>query len=254
MVILGFLLAVSAAGLGGATLTDEFHRTFALPSSGRVSLNHITGDVHIAAWDRDVVKVDAVKRAGTQAGLDETIIVIESGPDFLAISTQYDEDRQDSQPASIEYTITVPRRSRLDEIKLVNGRIEIVGVAGPVKASSVNGTVSAQKLAGDADLSTVNGPLEATFERVEKSCAISMRSVNGAIMLSVPADAQADFAASNVSGGIDNDFGLPVARGSYPGTRLNGVVKGGGARIRINNVNGGIRIVTVVNGRRVRLT
>jgi hypothetical protein len=71
--ILGLLtlasLALTAADSGRAQtatraeLTEEFHQTYPLSATGRVALSNINGSVKISAWDRNEVKVDAVKRA-----------------------------------------------------------------------------------------------------------------------------------------------------------------------------------------------
>jgi hypothetical protein len=44
-------------------------------ADGRVSLKNVNGAVHISAWDRNEVQVDAIKRASTQEALNEAEIV-----------------------------------------------------------------------------------------------------------------------------------------------------------------------------------
>ena len=51
----------------------------------------------------------------------------------------------------------------------MNGSLDVDGVEGDIKASSVNGRVTARGLAGVAKLSTVNGSLEATFSRLDEA-------------------------------------------------------------------------------------
>ena len=235
-------------------LEREFHETHTISANGRVSLDNINGNVRIMAWDRPEVRVDALKSASTPDRLEHAKIVVQAGPDAVSIKTRYDDAPRESNPASVEYTIMVPRQARLDAITLVNGELEINGVTGDVKASSVNGTVRGQKLGGEARLSTVNGSLEATFVRLDPSKPVALKSVNGNIVLSIPFDAHAELQASNVTGGISNDFGLPVDRGRFVGNRLCGAIKGGGTRIQLDNVNGSISILPVANGRRVKFT
>ena len=75
----------------------------------------------------------------------------------------------------MEYTITVPRQANLDEIKLVNGRLDIQGVAGDVHASCVNGRLEARNLQGRSELSTVNGSLDASVDQLPSSGLTSSR-------------------------------------------------------------------------------
>src|SRR5947209_19723899 len=70
-------------------LTEEFHQTYPLTADGRVSLTNINGDVRVAAWDRNEIKVDAVKRAYTQERLREAKINVEAGPSSVNIETEY---------------------------------------------------------------------------------------------------------------------------------------------------------------------
>jgi DUF4097 and DUF4098 domain-containing protein YvlB len=216
-----------------------FRQTYLLGPNGRVTIQNLYGDVRITAWDRDEVLVEAIKRAPDPRRLGDAQIIVDSTSGQLSIHTQYagaDADR----PASVEYRITVPRATNLDNVKLVNGGLSITGVAGPIKASAINGNIRAERLEGQADLSTVNGRLDADFERISPQNPISLTSINGPIALSLPAGAGANLMASNTTGGIESDFGR-VCRVSG-GHRLRTMVNRGGAPIRVRNVNGGIGI------------
>jgi hypothetical protein len=249
------LLLVTAQGHASdkGRYTEEFHQTYPLAPGGRVALDNINGAVHIAAWDQNQVKVDAVKYAGTKERLAEASIEVEAGSDFVSIHTKYPErdrtfDGGPNDPAGVEYTLTVPRGARLDEIKLINGPLDIHGVAGEVRASCINGPLIADGLQGLARLESINGRLEASFERLSKA-PIELSSVNARVTLTLPSDAKADIEASTVSGGIEDDFGLNVRHHRFVGHDLHGELGGGGARIRISNVNGRIEIRHAHDGR-----
>jgi len=226
---------------------EEFHQTYLLSSHGRVELENINGPVHIAAWDRNEVKVDAIKRAWTKERLAEAKIQIDSSKDSLSIRTEYPghdhsfwHDNRHDQPANVEYTLTVPRNVRLDEIKLVNGNLDVEGVNGEVRVSCVNGQLSARKLGGRVELSTVNGKLEANVDRLDSPLEVS--SVNASVVLTLPSDAKADLEASTVNGSISDDFGLPLTKHQWVGRDLRGELGGGGPHVRVSNVNGRIEI------------
>jgi len=248
------ILLVSAAFAAVTTngnLQQQSSQTYMLSARGTVSLENINGNVHVHAWDRDEVRVDAVKTTGGPEPVEEARVVVDSNPEAISIRTHYAGDTTTNLGA-VEYTVNVPRRASLVQIKLINGELDIDGVIGEVNASSVNGTVRASGIAGDARLSTVNGKLEAAFEKLGDAKRISMNSVNGSIVLSIPYDAGAEFNARNVTGGIDNDFGMQVNRGQSAGSQMHGVLKGGGTHIDLQNVNGSICILPVSHGRRVR--
>jgi hypothetical protein len=232
----------------GDELTETFSQTYPLTATGRVNIVNINGDVRINVWDQNSVKVDAVKRAYSPARLSEVTVDVQSAPDIIQIKTRYPEERNYSGRnredgwASVEYTVTIPRRSQLDGAELVNGSLDVEGVQGSVRASLVNGTVKASGLGGEVKLSTVNGGIEANVAALENAKGVQLTSVNGSIVLVVPSGAGADVKASTVHGGITNDFGLTVEDGQYVGHSMNGQIGSGGARIRLTNVNGSIAV------------
>src|SRR6267154_1349044 len=214
-------------------ITEEFHQTYPLNANGRVSIENINGGVRISVWDQNEVKVDAVKRAYTKEKLEEAKVDVNASADSVRIRTEYPErnqsfsdgeSRRHNNPATVEYSLTIPRKARIDSADLVNGSLDIEGVEGDVK------------------LSTVNGGVEATITRLEESKTTSLNSVNGSIVLTIPSDSNAQVKANTIHGSITNDFGLQVNDGEYVGHDLSGQIGNGGPRIRLSNVNGSIAI------------
>ena len=236
--VLGALAAFAAE-----EAREEFHQTYPLNKQGRVQLENVNGNVHIATWDREEIKVDAIKHAKKQEHLDEVKIDVDTKADRIRIKTKYPDakaKRNKNNSTSVEYTLTVPRQSRLDQISTVNGGVEIENVSGDVEASSVNGNVTARGLAGDVALSTVNGSVKATFTEVKK--AVSLKSVNGGVTIAVPPEANADVSANTLNGGINSDFSLQAKRHFPVGQNLDGKLGGGGPAIKMSTVNSGIHL------------
>jgi hypothetical protein len=250
---LGSLCALLVLAIGAhasdhrGALTEEFHQTYAITSDGRIELDNINGPVHISGWDRNEVKVDAIKYADTKERLEEAKIEIDSGKDYLSVRTKYPDHNNNwnwgshNNPASVEYTLTVPRTARLDEIKLINGELDITGVSGEVRASCINGRLEAHDLSGRAKLATINGRLDARFAQLSGQ-DIELNSVNGSLELTIPSDSNAEVEASTVSGGINNDFGLRVNHHRFVGHDLRGELGNGGSHIQLSDVNGRIEI------------
>ncbi len=250
-----FLLALAAhASDHHGAFSEEFHQTYAFTPDGRVELDNINGAVHISTWDQNEVKVDAVKYADSKERLDQAHIDIDSDKDHLSIRTKYPGHDltfnwgSHNNPATVEYTLRVPRGARLDEIKLINGSLDVAGVSGEVHASCINGRLEAHNLAGRAELSTINGHLDAKFDQLPGS-SLELKSVNGSVELTIPSDSKAEIEASTVSGGIENDFGLHVNRRSFVGHDLRGELGNGGTHIRLENVNGRIEVHHASDGR-----
>jgi DUF4097 and DUF4098 domain-containing protein YvlB len=246
-----FLISSAAQGSDRkGSFTEEFHKVYPFSAQGRIQVENLNGAVHISGWDRDEVKVDAVKSAWSKERLDEATIEIRAEQNELSIRTEYPghdhtfnfgSDDEHGNPASVEYTITVPRQARLDEIKLVNGSLDIQDVSGEVRASCVNGHIQARNLQGPIELNTVNGELDAGIDQLPSS-ELKLSSVNGRLRVTLPSDARAELKASTVSGNISDDFGLPVTRHQFVGRSLHGQLGGGGTLVKLSNVNGEIEI------------
>lgn len=141
----------------------------------------------------------------------------------------------------------MPRTARLNEIKLINGSLDVNGISGEVHASCINGTLSAKNLTGPMRLSTINGPAEAELGQAG-SDRVEISSVNGPVRVTLPSDAKAEITANSVTGKISNEFGLRVNDHQFIGHDLNGELGGGGMSIHLHNVNGPIQIHRINDG------
>jgi len=256
-VVLGTVMALALnatlahASDDGAAAREEFHQTYPLTANGRVALDNINGAVHISVWDQNQIKVDAVKRADDKEGLKNMEIRVQPGADSISISTHYRSNDNHwgghHHYSDVEYTLTVPRNARLDEIKLINGTLDVTGVLGEVRASCINGKLTAKGLTNEVKLSTINGPLDANFDKLPAS-RIELTSVNGPVQLILPSDAKASIEAATVHGHIGNEFGLRTSN-RFVGHNMHGQLGGGGTHIQLNNVNGPIEVRHANDGR-----
>ena len=252
LVLAGLLtLSVVASPQSGKEFREEFHQSYPVSANARLSLQNINGGVKVVVWDRNEIQVDAVKTAYREERLAEAKIEVQADASSVAIKTRYpsrdttwdsDGEGRYNNPASVEYTLTVPRSVRIDKIDLINGGLDIEGAAGEVHANLINGRLQARQLTGEVHLNTVNGRIEATFEQLNNAQQIQLASVNGSVVLNLPADSGATVRATTVHGDIDNSFGMTVEKGKHVGQNLSGVIGDGRAQITLSNVNGSIDI------------
>ena len=228
-------------------MREQFQRNYTLSPHARIRIENRYGDVCITGWDRDEVRIEAIKSAGDAGRLNDASIIVDATAERLVVRTQYAAESE--EPASVEYRISVPRTANLDDIRLTNGALSIVGLAGAVKATSVNGNIKADRLEGKADLATVNGQVEAGFNRISASQPISLRSVNGRIVLSIPSGSGAQLIAQNRSGEIQTDFETAPQLTSH---HLETVLGSGGPQILLHNITGGISIHSTWSRRHAR--
>src|ERR1044072_7887286 len=142
--LVGVLGTLAPSYGGSGSFRDEFHQTYAFDAHGRVQLENINGDVRITAWDRNEVQVHAAKRATSQERLDDARVVVDAGRGSITIKTHYPAQGNAEHPAIVDYIVKVPRTAQLHQVKLVNGTLEISGMKGEVRASSVSGAIRTQ--------------------------------------------------------------------------------------------------------------
>jgi DUF4097 and DUF4098 domain-containing protein YvlB len=234
------------SGLASGAVTEEFHQTYPLTSNGEVRLDNVNGKVRIATWDRAEVKVDAIKRADTQQELDALKIEVTSKPERVRIHTEYPNGKVSHHgkgaSGSVDYEVKVPVGAQLEEIQVVNANLEIEGVTGRVNASTVNGRLVVNGLESDSKLETVNGNVEAVFQKFEGVKSVLLKSVNGKLQLSLPSGTSAEVSAKTVNGTINSESGLTATKHWPVGSSLHGTLGNGGAQIKLETVNGSIRV------------
>lgn len=229
--------------------TEKFEQTYPLNANGRVSVSNVNGSITLEAWDRNEVKLVAIKTADSKERLAEVEIKVESRPDYLNIETNYDKWKTrnggrwgNHGKLEIDYQLMVPRGAVLDEIETVNGSVDVSNFTNITKISAVNGTVKATNIRGTAKLCTVNGEVLADFDRLDSGSKIALETVNGRVSLTIPSDSNATIKADSLNGNITNDFGLTVRKGKYIGRDLYGRIGSGDVQIKLNSVNGPLTI------------
>jgi hypothetical protein len=239
------LALLATPALADVTATEEFK--YPLNEGGRISLDNVNGDIRITGGSGSEVVIVATKRAGKQDYLDRLEILIEASEDAIRIETRHPENAGrmwgwNDGGGSVSYELSVPSSARLDGIGTVNGDIGITGIGGEVRAKTVNGSLALESLAGDARLETVNGAITAAFQTVGNGQRIAADTVNGKIIVRLPANASAHVTADTLNGSLDgSDFGLEATKG-FVGRDLDGRIGAGEARIQLDTVNGSIRI------------
>ena len=86
-------------------MREEFHQTYPLSPTGRVSLENINGGVQIKVWDRAAVQVDAVKKAYRKDRLAEATIEVNATEENIRIKTEYPDETKTSAVMSDVTTI-----------------------------------------------------------------------------------------------------------------------------------------------------
>jgi hypothetical protein len=162
---------------------------------------------------------------------------------------------EDGYIVKMDFVLHVP--SNVDiKLKTVNeGRVVVHNVTGNFIARNVNGDIELDGMAGSGLAHTVNGPVKVSFRENPRENS-SFQSLNGNIDLFFARGLSADFRFKTFNGGVYSDFPVTTAplhapqeehRGNkvvYHTDRFTaGRVSAGGPEIKIENLNGDIRIL-----------
>jgi putative adhesin len=155
----------------------------------------------------------------------------------------------------MDFQLRVPRDIDI-KVKTVNeGRVVVRDINGSFFVRNVNGDVEMDNITGSGSAHTVNGPVKVSFRQNPRENS-DFHTINGDIDLRFAKGLAADFRFKTFNGSIYSDFpvtALPVhaiqeehhgAKVVFHADRYTGVrVNSGGPEIKVENLNGEIRIL-----------
>jgi DUF4097 and DUF4098 domain-containing protein YvlB len=253
---------------------EKIQKSFAMPAgAGRrtLEIDNVWGSIEVVGTASDQVQLTVNKsiRAESkgkieQARKDVTLDITQqadglklyvNGP-FRCECHDCGGSRDDEgYVVKMDFQVQAPRDIDI-KIKTVNeGRVSVRDINGSFLVRNVNGDIQMHNIAGSGTARTVNGPVKVSFRQNPRE-ASGFETVNGNIELQFARDLSADFRFKTFNGGIYSDFpvtALPAQgmqeehHGSkvifradrYTGARIHS----GGPQIKVENLNGDIRIL-----------
>jgi len=243
---MGFVLVLLAAPSPAFAYYEVFDRSFRLPAGGSFALSNMNGSVEVEGWAREEVHVRAVKHSKSNPADEARVkIEVEETPGAVTVRTFY--PREDGLDVAVEYQVQVPARLLRATIETVNGNVRVRGLEASGELRTVNGNVELLDGAGHIGARTTNGNVRlelAHFGRPEDGREpILVETVNGSVVLEVPAGAQAELEVRSLNGDFQSE--LPFALLSSTGAQgFRARLGRGGSAVRLRTVNGGVRIET----------
>jgi hypothetical protein len=229
------------------TETAEWRKTFELQPGGRVEVANVNGRIDVEPSSSNVVEVVAHKMAkgatpeAAREALNRIEIREDASPSSIRIETRHQRGGGffNRGGGEVNYTLRVPATAAV-RFATVNGRVQLTGLKGPIEAETTNGGIVGRDIAGEIRASSTNGGVDIELQLVPEGGA-KLDTVNGGIKLRLPEDAKTTISAEVTNGGISTS-GLPLVTTESSRRRVEGQLNGGGPRIRVTGVNGGIRI------------
>jgi hypothetical protein len=250
--------------IASAKAQDTWARSYPLDRTGRIEIINVNGRITAEATDGKTVEVLAERtaKAASEEGAKELLKELEMreevGDERVRIEVRAPR-MNGPKGHEIKWTVKVPRGVAVD-LRTVNGGVRMNGLEGEVRARSTNGGITGTAMTATAvDASTTNGGVEFELVRPVTSGTFELQAVNGGVSLTMPDESKADVAARCVNGGISlegldvkvsgdsmanpNDVERLVKGAKKFRRRLDGQLNGGGARVSLETVNGGVKIL-----------
>jgi len=238
MIAIGSLSATASAGHGAET---SFDRVLPLASGGQFALENVNGSVQVDGWEREAVEIHAIKTGEHDtAELDQVKIDVQSEPGRVAVHTIYPSG--DGVPVVVEYRIHVPYRVLLASVTTVNGSVHVSGVRGAGDLRTVNGDLRVVSSSGRFNGHTTNGDVHFELKHLPEGAPMEVGTVNGSVLLELPADIGASLHVQNLNGGFDSEFPIS-SKASVTSQMFRGMLGNGGSELYLSAMNGSIRLV-----------
>ncbi len=234
--------------LASGRAQDTWTRSYTVERGGRLELINVNGQ--ITAEPSDGATIELVGERSVRSTSDESArdvlgnleIREEVGGQRVRVEVRSPRTFGVTQ-VTVRWTVKVPAGVDVD-LRTVNGGVRINGLDGEVHARSVNGGIEGRRLAGiRLDASTVNGGVDLELLKpLPEDGDVSLEAVNGGVTLALPADSRASLTARVTNGGIRTGDLPFAARGENNRRRFEGTLNGGGASVRLQTTNGGVRV------------
>ena len=231
--------------------SDTWKRSYALTAKGRLELIAGSGAVQVVGTTASRAEVTVVRDASAmtkddaQEALASADVIEDAKPDAVRIEIRQNQEHPGR--LRVRATVAVPR-GLTASIRTQNGRIELENVDGQITVAAANGAIDGRNVSGSLSASVVNGRLSidlgATLEKVE------LTSLNGAIRVGIPAEANADLQLDALNGAVTVDPRLKMVSeakaadgsgGDFFSSRVTGRLNNGGAKIVARATNGAVR-------------
>jgi DUF4097 and DUF4098 domain-containing protein YvlB len=222
LAVLVFFLGLNpleASAQGRVKHEETFAKTESLDRDGKVEIRNVSGNVEVKTWDRNEVKIDALKvsRASSAAKAEENAAKVkievtrENG--ILKVETEYPKPSVRGLNVSVEYKITIPSQAAI-RARTVSGSVRLENIGGKADGETKSGNVTVIGAKNGTNAETVSG--DVTVADVD----------NGAYCKT----ASGNVDAKNVTGNVDlkcvsGDVTAEKIRGSVEAETVSGSVR-----------------------------
>lgn len=235
------LLTLAAAVPASADTTDRLTRTLPLTAGAAVTLQVTNGQVQVSGWDRPDLSVEVIRRAPNAAALARIPAQIDTREGAVMIRVVQPDGGRDAALRS-DVVVRAPHAVRFEEVSVFEGRLDLDGLTGAVRAHVERGDVAARNISGTIRVETGMGSIRVGRAALAPEGLIRLRTFNGDIALELLAQpSNARVLALSMGGTITSD--VPLTRKERWGPRSGEATIGSGEPlISLDVVNGNIAL------------
>jgi hypothetical protein len=217
----------------------RINESYELADGAQVDVHGINGPVTVEAVDGNTAEVNITSTAGSMSDLNDRQIIVEHTESRLVIrgkggnSGGFWKWLRGGGETRHNVVLRLPRRVEL-LLRGTNGRVNIGEMDGSVQVSGVNGGVEIGGARGYAEVSGVNGNEQ----------GLKVNGINGGVELRLGRDVNADLSINGVNGQMAVEA-PNVEVQEQKRNKLRARIGTGGTGIKVNGINGSVRLVGV---------
>jgi DUF4097 and DUF4098 domain-containing protein YvlB len=239
------LVAFAACGGHREQAQSSIHRSWSAAELSKVKLQCVNGSVEVVASPSSTVVLDAeghFEGSGASQVLQSGFLEmnVENGVLFIREKAFKNKTKVipwfTAQHRFVEYRLQVPQQLALS-VTNVTGEIEVNGVKSDTELLTVNGSIEVHSNGAPLVARSVNGSIEATF--LEAFRGAKIRTVNGPVDVTVPANAEFVYNVSQVNGGFESNIPVELRKDSG---EVHAVVGSASSSLEVNTVNGDVSV------------
>jgi DUF4097 and DUF4098 domain-containing protein YvlB len=246
-------LLLGATALEAQKKEEAFDWKGAIAAGRTLAIRDVNGNIRVTQASGGEAVVHAVKRA-RKGDVSSVQVKVEQDADGITIcalwttdasatcsskSKHGHDDSDDGDEVNVDFTVQVPAGVRF-EGSTVNGGIDAQGLTADAEVATVNGDIGLAT-AGVASATTVNGSVKLRLGKASWTGSLDARTVNGSVVVEMPAPADLDVTAGTLNGSVSSDFPLTLS-GKMSPQKLHGTIGKGGPKLRLESVNGDVSL------------
>ena len=203
---------LEASAQGKVKHEEKFEKTESLARDGKVEIRNVSGDVEVKTWDRDEVKIDALKtsRASSMEKAKENAskvkIEVTREDGVLKVWTKYPKPSIKNLSVSVNYKVMIPSQAMI-KARSVSGDVTLEKIGGKATSETTSGDVTVMGARNGANAETVSGDVKVSDVENGVYCKTASGNVD-AKNITGNADlncVSGDVSAENIRGAVEAD-------------------------------------------------